>query len=317
MVSRTAAGPGWADAERAAAALADAGVARVVLFGSVARGDATERSDIDLMAIYDDLDYAQRREKELELVAAAKAATGYPVDVVVTDRPEWKVRVEGVRASLENRAARDGVVLVDRPPGVVDWDKEMVMPVDDYQEALYRLSLVDNSLLALRERLEPGSVERLEQQMGNEVRAFDVYLVRLGWVCGHVHGVVEASVKGLIHLGGSPGVEAWGHDIAKLCGQMTEPHRSIMPPLLEPHGAGAITAWHARARYRREGRDPDATPESVADLARIACRVASYTADQFSDHHPTVAAVQQLARSVEDYLDGYDLRTGEPIACPG
>ena len=175
VVSRTAAGPGWADAERAAAALVDAGVARVVLFGSVARGDATERSDIDLMAIYDDLDYSQRWEKELELVAAAKAATGYPVDVVVTDRPEWKVRVEGVRASLENRAARYGVVLVDRPPGVVDWDKEMVMPVDDYQEALYRLSLVDNSLLALRERLEPGSVERLEQQMGNEVRAFDVY----------------------------------------------------------------------------------------------------------------------------------------------
>ena len=132
------------------------------------------------MAIYDDLDYSQRSEKEMELVAAAKAATGYPVDVVVTDRPEWKVRVEGVSASLENRAARDGVILVDRTPGVVDWDKEMVVPVDDYQEALYRLGLVDHSLLGLRERLKPGSVERSEHQIGNEVRAFDIYLVRLG-----------------------------------------------------------------------------------------------------------------------------------------
>lgn len=317
MVSRTAAVPGRADAERAAAVLADAGVARVVLFGSVARGEATERSDIDLMAIYDDLDYSQRRKKESELVAAAKAATGYSVDVVVTDRPEWKVRIEGVHASLENRAARDGVTLVDRPPGVVDWNKEMVMPVDDYEEALYRLSLVDNSLLGLRDRLEPGSVERLEQRMGNEVRAFDIYLVRLGRACGHAHGVVEASVKALIHLGASPGLEAWGHDIAKLCGQLTEPHRSIVPPLLEPHGAEPITAWHARARYRREGRDPDATPELVAELARIACRVASYTVDQFSDTHPTIAAVKELVRSVEYYLEGYDLRTGKAKRASG
>ena len=43
--------PCRADAERAAAALADVGVSRVVLFGSVARGGATERSDIDLAAM--------------------------------------------------------------------------------------------------------------------------------------------------------------------------------------------------------------------------------------------------------------------------
>ena len=200
-----------AGTERAAAALADAGVARVVLFGSVARGEALDGSDIDLMAIYDDLDYSQRRAKEVELVSTAGAASGYPVDVVVTDRPEWKVRVEGVRASLESRAARDGVVLVDRPSGVVHWDKKMVMPIDDYQEALFRLGLVDNCLLGLRERLEPSSVERIEQEMGNEVRAFDVYLVRLRRACGHAHGAVEASLKVLIHLGAGPGTAAWGH----------------------------------------------------------------------------------------------------------
>lgn len=313
MVSRAAAVPGRAEAELAAAALADAGVARVVLFGSVARGEATEHSDIDLMAIYDDLDYSQRWQKELELVAAAKAAAGCAVDVVVTDRPEWMARMEGVRASLANRTARDGVVLVDRSQGVVEWDKEMVMPVDDYQEALYRLSLVDTSLIGLRERLEPGSVERLEQRMGNEVRALDIYLVRLRRTCGEVQGVVEASVKSLIHLGASPGVTAWGHDIAKLCEQLAEPHRSTVPTLLEPHGPDAITAWHARARYHREGRDPEATPDVAAELARVACRVASYTADQFPDSHRTIDNIRQLSRSVEDYLDGFDLRTGEPL----
>ena len=58
-----AAAPVRADAERAAAALAEAGAGRVVLFGSVARGEADEHSDIDLMAVFDDLDYERRREK--------------------------------------------------------------------------------------------------------------------------------------------------------------------------------------------------------------------------------------------------------------
>lgn len=86
--------PCRADAERAAAALADVGVSRVVLFGSVARGEATERSDIDLAAIYDDLDYRTCSVRVQELSSLASAAAGHPVEVFLTDRPEWKVRTE-------------------------------------------------------------------------------------------------------------------------------------------------------------------------------------------------------------------------------
>ena len=101
MTSRVSSAPELADARRAAAALADAGVARVVLFGSVARGDATAHSDIDLMAIYDDLDYAVRWETRCALKPLAESAAGYPVDVVVTDRPEWKVRTTHVSTSFQ------------------------------------------------------------------------------------------------------------------------------------------------------------------------------------------------------------------------
>lgn len=69
-----AAAPVRADAERAAAALAEAGAGRVVLFGSVARGEADEHSDIDLMAVFDDLDYERRREKGCELEEMAERA---------------------------------------------------------------------------------------------------------------------------------------------------------------------------------------------------------------------------------------------------
>ena len=264
------------------------------------------------MAIYDDLDYADRWERRWELSSAAEEAAGYPVDVVVTDRPEWKVRTEGVRTSLENRVSRQGVVLVDRPPGVVNWEKEMVMPINDYQEALYRLTLSGGAMGALLESLGPGRVERIEQGIGNKVRAFDLYQVRLRLACGHAHAVAEAAAKALIHLGAAPGVEAWGHEIGKLCDQLAEPHRSEMPPLLEPHGAEAMSKWHVLARYQAEGRGPVATPELVTELARTVCGVASYAADQFDPNHRAVASIQAYVDYVEDYLEGYDLATGQP-----
>ena len=98
--------PCRADAERAAALLVTAGVSRVMLFGSVARGEATAGSDIDLVAIYDDLDYSERFARKQDLSRLAEAEVGCPVDVLVTDRPEWKVRTERVPTSLESRVAR-------------------------------------------------------------------------------------------------------------------------------------------------------------------------------------------------------------------
>ena len=80
-------------ARRAAGEMIDAGVGTVLLFGSLARGDACETSDIDLVAIYDDLgDYRDRAKRRCALEAKAEAAAGCPVDVMVTDAPEWQVR---------------------------------------------------------------------------------------------------------------------------------------------------------------------------------------------------------------------------------
>ena len=44
------------DARRAAQALVDAGVGEVWLYGSVARGESEPGSDIDLVAVLDDLE---------------------------------------------------------------------------------------------------------------------------------------------------------------------------------------------------------------------------------------------------------------------
>ncbi len=49
------------------------------------------------------------------------------------------------------------------------------------------------------------------------------------------------------------------------------------------------------------------------DLAQAACRVASYTADRFPSDEPDVVQIRGYVRNIEDYLDGYDLETGEPF----
>ena len=86
--------PTTADARRAAKELAAAGASRVLLFGSVARGEADEHSDIDLVAVFDDMDYSQRFSLRSRLATAAEDAAGRSVEVIVTDRPEWQRRHE-------------------------------------------------------------------------------------------------------------------------------------------------------------------------------------------------------------------------------
>ena len=50
------------DARRAGRALTDAGAREVMVFGSVAKGEARPYSDIDLVVVLDNLDYRSRRD---------------------------------------------------------------------------------------------------------------------------------------------------------------------------------------------------------------------------------------------------------------
>ena len=76
-----------AEAERAAKVVADAGVGRVLLFGSVARGEAHSHSDVDLMVIFDDLDYAVRHDLSMELGPLA-GAEGVQEAQITVDGPQ-------------------------------------------------------------------------------------------------------------------------------------------------------------------------------------------------------------------------------------
>ena len=107
-----------------------------LLFGSLARGDLGAVGDIDLVAIYDDLgDYRERERCRSDLERRARKASGCPVDVIVTDAPEWAVRTQSVPCSLEALIAKDAITLAENPPCTsIDWGKEIGMPANPTAE---------------------------------------------------------------------------------------------------------------------------------------------------------------------------------------
>ncbi len=299
--------PTLAEAERAAKVVAGEGAGRVLLFGSVVRGEAHRHSDIDLMVIYDDLDYAVREDMKVELERLARAEVGCPVNVHLTDRPEWKMRTEQVVTSFESRVKGHALLLVDREPGEVDWDKEMVMATSDDEEAVKRLRQVANALEGIETGFVPTFSQRLREESGHQMAAFASYERRLARGCAAGHLAVETSVKALIHLTSSPEAQPWGHQIDNLLPQLPEPHRSEIESRLDRAGVDELQRWQEQARYERF---VPGTADVFTEIAEAACEVALYTVDQFDSGLGIADEVRSSVSAIEQALARRDLYTG-------
>ncbi len=203
MVTSEKTTPRMADAETAARAVAVDTVSRVLLFGSVARGDAGPHSDIDLVAIHDDLDYSTRRERSTELGQMGSSASGHRVFVYVTDWPEWDHRSTKVSTSIEHAITGGAVTLYDRAPARVHWGKRIGLPATNREEAAGRLDNARRGLFGLTNNLALSQVEK-DALADRDPLGYEFGMKsRMVAICGEAHMATEASLKALIHLGGT------------------------------------------------------------------------------------------------------------------
>ena len=86
---------------------------RVILFGSVARGDDGPDSDIDIMVVLPSIDYSERRELEARIRHVTPALV--PTQIFVTDTREC-ARRRDVIGSMHYWPLREGRVVYERAP---------------------------------------------------------------------------------------------------------------------------------------------------------------------------------------------------------
>ena len=151
-----------------------AGAGRVLGFGSVARGDATPRSDIDLVAIHASLDdlgcSVCRGRLEGTLSWDALQASRYRVDVLAADAPTWAAR-QRLRCTLETAIAPATVKLFDRlDPAQIDWDKPTERPLTVLGEVQDRCEALCSALVLWRSTTAPRPDAPLPGDRGTQAR---------------------------------------------------------------------------------------------------------------------------------------------------
>lgn len=298
--------PSLDEARQVAEAMAELGAGQVLAFGSVASGVATQRSDIDLVAVFDDLgDYACRLDMQNELLSRARKVTDHSVDVLVTDRAEWRHRTEKVSSSFEASIAPGAVVLIDLPPdSAVNWDKEIGMPADNRAEAIERLGDANDALTSMKERWEPGWVERKAIDDGDTADAAEHRHRRMVDICSSAAMAIESSLKAAICISGGPA--PWAHDIAELASRLS-PEVSQVARAVERVAPEAITMWRQAGHYGavRPHFDLPEVNERAIDLTHTACDTADATArciDPTGTAEPVAAQTHKHTAQVRDYL---------------
>ena len=303
MNTRTATCPAVGDAEAAAAAIgaARADVAKVMLFGSVARGQAVTDSDIDLVVLIDDLgDYQNRDEIKDQLTGAAEAVAGHPVHVHLSDLPEWRTRTEQVSASFEASLTDQLLPLLSREPRrPPDWGKPMTMPDNNLAEAANPHRDMVRHLRKLVAAMTPDEAER--QARDPDVR--DVYRKdRRMTVCGHAADTVELAVKTVIALSGFPPMRT--HNLRALLGQVqSDVWRRELTEIVEVSGLAVddVLAWHVQSAYTTDQDKQWRKAEAdLAVMVQLAHDVVLYADATFlaegGDPAPSRMVREQIAR---------------------
>lgn len=315
MSTRLMAPPSMRDAKVAAGALAATrGVSEILVFGSVARGEAGPDSDIDLVAIHDDLDYSTRRERSEHLRTLASKAAGHRVFVYVTDWPEWAHRSTEVTTSLEHAIIADTVSLYHRDPNGVRWGKEIGMPATDREEAVGRLDNALRALLVMQGQLEmsPGERSALEDRdTGYYLHAISG---RMCTLCAQAHMAMETSLKALVHLEGTRPDRT--HDLDRLLGALPASRQEQLSGFFVEVPPKMASRWREAGAYEYADWSLDRLVPHTHDMARTSIAVSRYTARRFPETE-IARLIGKVTSEIETMLDRWDLNTDDPYEALG
>ncbi len=306
------------DAHRAADCLSrlfDPG--EILLFGSVAKGDPSLGSDIDLVLVFDDLgDYSECRAIVQQAQEAVEQATGLASDIRVTDRPEWEIRSKRCRSTFEAHIAAHAVTLSSRPPKTaINWHKEIGMAPSDEQQAADSLENTTNALNDLLPALRPYQHESDALLAGDIKYADSMERSRLLNLCGQAQLVMETALKALIHALKGPHPEHT-HSIGGLlrvaAGQLEHPTASRLAATLGPITPGEASVWRETGTYpadRRVQGDPEeATPEFAAHMAIAAAGMARVCINLITDELGAPPPAAELAliqcQRIQEEIEG-------------
>lgn len=282
--------PTMADAQRAAAAVSDGGTACVLLFGSVARGEQTADSDIDLVAVFDDLgDYEEREPIKGQLKMVARDAAGCRVDVHVTDWPEWHHRSTRMRTTFESGVRSDALVLAgsQEPSPNINWNKVIGLPRTNWEEALTSFFHTHQGLrlLITMYRSAPSNEP---SSLSPEINPQDPARQRLVGVCFQAHAVTENALTTLIHCQGRRRPQRT-HQLHQLLALVEQPPRSQIEDALDPilGIAGSEPPAEPYINWRVHGtyvtlRTIPVNPPMADDHVLAALKTASIVFDEIS-----------------------------------
>ena len=299
--------PTIADARRAADEILGAGVGTVLLFGSLARGEAKPDSDIDLVAIYDDLaDYSERTKRRCALEARARAATGCNVDVMVTDAPEWAIRTATVPCSLEARIADHAIRLADAADQArIRWDKEIGLPDNPTAEMQNSFVNFAGAVSDLTEHLQPNVRETRAAASSNLPELSAREDRRFGHACRGAHLVVETAAK-LAHVVSLGTVSPRRHKILELLQDQPAWVRDAFIDRGPDIDFAEFDKWHQGAEYR------DARPVKCYNDTYLrrhvayANRIAAFAGEMSRGRGFEEAELQIFDQDLQDNVDALE-----------
>ena len=192
-------GAGEADARavQVARALRDAfDVECVILFGSRARGDWTERSDIDLMIIEPELCGLKRRWSDIQRTATELACLAYQgeyvgIDFVYLARDEYERKSRHTLNHVARFARRDGVAMARNPESFIRDDRGSyeVDSSEEPDERGLRITSANTHYRAMHGMMDLNITDRITAYNAHQVleHAMKALISAQGRAYSHTH----------------------------------------------------------------------------------------------------------------------------------